>query len=72
MDLSAGSLVASMVVSSVGFVLFVYGKKEVRLPQLVVGLVMMIFPCFGTGALVTWSLGGTLGLGLFAAVRRGL
>ena len=37
-------LLLSMIPSGVGFVLFVYGKKQDRLPQLVVGFLMMVYP----------------------------
>ena len=40
------------VTSGAGFVLFVYGRKQERWPQLVAGLVLMIYPYFvGTLAL---------------------
>ena len=31
-----------------GFVLFVYGKKQQRWPQLIGGLAMMVYPYFAT------------------------
>ena len=49
-DLSAGSLFASLLVSTVGLFLFLYGKKTLRFPQLSSGLVLMIFPYFVPGA----------------------
>ena len=43
-------LFATMIASSVGFGVFTYGRKQLRVPQLVVGLVLMILPGFlGTG-----------------------
>ena len=55
----------SLFPSGVGFVLFVYGKKQQRLPQLVGGIALMVYPLFtptivsmlGVGALIcaaTW------------------
>ena len=72
MDLSAGSLFASLFVSTVGFGLFLYGKKATRVPQLAVGLAMMVYPYFVVSA--AWSLGifGALCAGLFLLVRAGL
>jgi hypothetical protein len=55
MDLDANSLLAGLLVSSVGFVLFRYGKKVGRPPQLVMGIVLMVFPYFITS--VPWMLG---------------
>ena len=46
MDIEAGSLVASLIVSSIGFVVFGYGKRVQRLPQVLVGLLLMGFPYF--------------------------
>ena len=72
MELSPSSLFASLLVSTVGFGFFIYGKKQLRIPHLVVGLALMVYPYFiaSTG----WMLGvGTaLMLGLWLAVRAGL
>jgi len=57
-------LFLSLIPGGVGFVLFMYGKKQERSPQLVAGLVMMVYPYF------TQSLAGLLGVGL--AVIGGL
>jgi hypothetical protein len=46
MNLDANALFASLFISSVGFVSFAYGKKQHRLPQMVVGLGLMGFPYF--------------------------
>lgn len=46
MDFDPVSLVLSLLVSGVGFVLFSYGRKMQRFPQLVAGLSLMIFPYF--------------------------
>jgi hypothetical protein len=52
MTLDPGLLFLSLVTSGVGFVLFVYGKKQERWPQLVAGIVLMVYPYFvGTLAL---------------------
>lgn len=72
MDLSPSGLLASLLVSSIGFVLFHYGKKSVRTPQLVSGLVLMIFPAFVPGALLMLSLGAAILLALWGCLRAGL
>lgn len=46
MSLDPGLLFFSLITSGVGFVLFIYGKKQERTPQLIAGLVMMIYPYF--------------------------
>jgi len=72
MDLSTSALLGSLVVSSLGFGLFRYGKQQLRMPQLSVGLTMMIYPYFVSGPLPTWGLAGGLLLGLFIGIRSGL
>jgi len=72
MDMSAGSLFASLFVSSIGFSLFMYGKKQLRTPQLAVGLVMMGFPYVVPGPLAMLGIGAALVGGLVLALRAGL
>jgi len=66
-----GSLFLSLVVGGVGFVLFVYGKKQERWPQLVAGLVLMIYPYFVGSALPMVVVGAAVVGGLWLAVRSG-
>ena len=51
MDIPIAVLVTGLVFSTVGFSLFLYGKKQARLPQLVAGGLMMLLPCVVPGAL---------------------
>jgi hypothetical protein len=46
MNLDPNALLASLLIGSVGFVSFAYGKKQRRLPQMLVGLALMGFPYF--------------------------
>ena len=39
-------LLLSLAVSGVGLVFFMYGKKQERVPQLVAGLLFMVYPYF--------------------------
>ena len=55
MNLDPGYLLASMFVSGVGFVLFKYGRKQGRPPQVILGLVMLVYPYFITD--LAWMLG---------------
>ena len=71
MNLSAHQLMASFLVSGIGFVLFVYGRKLARLPQLVTGLALMIFPYFVNNAALALGIGGGLLVALAVAVRLG-
>lgn len=65
-------LILSIFPSSVGFVLFMYGKKEQRWPQLAAGILMMVYPYFTntvTSMLVT---GTVITAALWYVVRLGL
>jgi hypothetical protein len=54
MNFDPASLLASLVVSSVGWVLFSYGRKQQRLPHIVIGMLMMVYPYFMSS--VAWQL----------------
>ena len=64
-------LFLSLIPSGIGFVLFVYGKKQERWPQLVAGLLLMAYPyrADSIGSLV--GIGAAIGLGLWYAVKAG-
>jgi hypothetical protein len=72
MDLSLPGIVTSFLVGAVGYVLFHYGRKCSRLPQVVSGLTLMLFPMF-VGS-VAWMLGITalVLVGFWASLRAGL
>jgi hypothetical protein len=72
MDISASTLFASMIVSTIGFSFFVYGKKQVRMPQLGAGVALMGFPYFVSGALPILAIAGAILLVLHFAVRAGI
>jgi len=72
MDFSAGWLFATLLVSSVGMGLFLYGKKQARTPQLFAGLVLMIYPGFISSAAAMLAIGAALLGGLVLAVRAGV
>ena len=64
-------LMLSLIPSGVGFVLFVYGKKQNRWPQLVSGLVLMVYPYFA-GTVLTMIAGGVVcGVALYLMLAAG-
>jgi hypothetical protein len=71
MDLDATWLFLSLIPSGIGFVLFVYGKKQGRLPQLVVGLLMMISPYVTSTVPMLLGVGALLVAVLWYAVKLG-
>jgi hypothetical protein len=72
MGLEASSLVASLIVSAIGFVVFGYGKRQQRVPQIVIGLVLMAFPYFVSEVPLMAGIAAVLLAGLWVAVRFGL
>ncbi len=46
LDLSVGSLATGILISLVGAALLLYGRKEVRVPHMVAGVILIIFPYF--------------------------
>jgi uncharacterized membrane protein YoaT (DUF817 family) len=71
MSLDPMWLLLSLIPSGAGFVLFVYGKKQERMPQLVAGLVLMIYPYFATGIATLVGIGAAVALALWYVVRLG-
>jgi hypothetical protein len=66
------SLLVSMLVSTVGFGLLVYGKKQSRVPQLSAGILMMIYPYFVPGVWIPIAIAGVLLALMGLAIRMGL
>ncbi|HEY0476634.1 MAG TPA: hypothetical protein VGD37_03870 [Kofleriaceae bacterium] len=72
MDIDTGSFIASLIVSAIGFVVFGYGKRQQRVPQVVVGLVLMGFPYLVPSIPAMAAIAAVLLAGLWLAIRRGL
>jgi hypothetical protein len=64
-------LYVSLVISSIGFVLLAYGRKQARIPQLVVGLALLVYPYFVTALTPMLIVAAVLLGGLGVAVRLG-
>jgi hypothetical protein len=71
MSLDATWICLSLIPSGIGFVLFVYGKKQGRWPHLAAGLTLMIYPYFATSVVSLVSVGALICGGLWYAVRLG-
>ena len=71
MEFDPVTLFLSLIPSGAGFVLFVYGKKQERMPQLVAGLVLMIYPYFATSIATLVGVGAAVALALWYVVRLG-
>jgi hypothetical protein len=64
-------LFLSLIPGGIGFVLFVYGKKEQRWPQLVAGLAFMVYPYFTNTTISLTVVGLVLWGALWLALRQG-
>lgn len=64
-------LFLSLLPSGVGFILFVYGRKQVRVPQLVAGIVMMVYPYFTSSIAALVGVGVAIGVALYVALQLG-
>ena len=71
MSLDPGVLFLSMVISSLGLGIFVYGKRNARGPQLVVGAALMVFPYFTSAATPLMGIAGLLLAALWWALQLG-
>jgi multisubunit Na+/H+ antiporter MnhC subunit len=71
MSFDPGVLFLSLLTSGIGFVLFVYGKKQERPPQLVAGLVLMIYPYFVSSLLMNVVVGAGILAVMWLAIRQG-
>jgi hypothetical protein len=64
-------LFLALITGGIGFVLFVYGKKQQRWPQLAAGLALMIYPYFVSTVSMSLLVGGAIIAALWLAVRQG-
>ena len=71
MSLDPGMLFLSLITSGVGFVLFMYGKKQGRGPQLVAGLVLMVYPYFVSTLAMSLGIFVAVVAATWLAVRQG-
>jgi len=70
-NFDVSTLAAGIVVSGVGFVLFSYGRKMGRFPQLLTGLVLVVFPYFVSNMWLMFGIAAVLCGLLYVATRAG-
>jgi hypothetical protein len=71
MDLDANALLASLLIGLVGAACFMYGKRQGRVPPMLVGVVMCIYPYFVPGVAVMVVIAVVLLTALWATARLG-
>jgi hypothetical protein len=64
-------LFLSLIPGGIGFVLFVYGKKQGRPPHVIAGLLLMVYPYFTETATALVAVGLGVGAAWWLAVRAG-
>jgi hypothetical protein len=64
-------LFLSLIPSGIGFAVFVYGKKQQRWPQMMAGLVLMVYPYFTEGVAALVGVGVAVFVALWLAIRMG-
>jgi hypothetical protein len=70
MSFDGPTLIAGLLVSSIGFVLLSYGKKMSRPPHMLMGLILLVYPYFVPGAILTLVIAAVLLGALWFAVKK--
>jgi len=71
MSFDPADLFVELVVGATGLALFTYGKKADRWPQLVAGLLLMVYPYFVNSGVQMFSVGAAIVVGLAGALYLG-
>ncbi len=66
--MTTAGIIAAIIVSTIGLSFFVFGKKQQRLPQLIVGILMMALPMLVQDAMWIWLSTGLLLIGMRVAI----
>jgi len=72
MNFDANAFLLSMLIGSVGFVAFVYGKKQSRLPQMLAGLTLMAFPYFVSNLWLMAGIAAFVLVLMYGLIRAGV
>ncbi len=67
--MATGTIIAGFIISTLGFSFILYGRKQRRVPQLVVGMLLMVAPFVVTNPLWMSVTAILLLVGLHIALR---
>jgi hypothetical protein len=70
-NFDANVLLLSLIPSGIGFVLFTYGRKQDRYPQLVCGILFMVYPYFTQTITSMIAVGVAVGAALYGMLQLG-
>jgi len=65
LNFSGANLFAGLLFGSIGFVAFVYGKKQAELKPLILGILLLAFPYFISNTTALYIVGAILTVLLF-------
>jgi len=71
MTLEPGPLFLSILFGLVGSALLLYGKKQQRIPQMIAGLLFIVFPYFTASTMSMSVVGAAVAAGLWWVLREG-
>ena len=67
---SPASVFAMILFGSIGFGAFVYGKKASAFPAIIIGILLMVYPYFVSGAMLMYLVGSVLCVALYLMRER--
>jgi hypothetical protein len=70
-DLDLNTVLLGGFISLIGAALLMYGRKEVRIPHIVVGLILIVYPYFVGNLVATVAIAAALVGGLALASKLG-
>lgn len=70
-DLDANAILASIMIGTVGLGVFIYGKRQSRLPHMIAGIGLMAYPYFVSNVLLMAGIAMALLAALWLVVRLG-
>ena len=63
--MSTANIFASIIFGSIGFAVFIYGKKQASGKAMAIGIALMVYPYFITNTLANYLVGAVLVAALF-------
>jgi hypothetical protein len=70
-DIDGNALLLSLLIGTVGVACFVYGKRQGRLPQMLAGVTLAVYPYFVSNLILMAAIAAAVLALLWLAVRLG-
>lgn len=71
MSFDPSTLFVSLMTSAIGYALFSYGRKQARIPQVIGGVLLMVYPYFVETFTSMFIIGVLICAGVWVALRMG-